>query len=142
MAKQTIKLTESKLRSIVESTVRETLKESFLSKAKNTVRNGFNAIDKKMDDLAQGYNTLEGNPQSEADVFKGNGWIIIDEQQNPNGKSFKVKRTSGAFGGFYGKEIEELIEDMMYFLNGNGTIEYIGKSKDIRGAEEFEVRYY
>lgn len=138
--KQTIKLTESKLRDIVESTVREVLQENLFTSIGNKVNNGFNALRDKLEDTAQGYSTLEGNPQSERDVFKGNGWIVTKEEDMPNGKTFEVKRTSGAFGNFYGKDIEELIEDMNIFLNKKGTIKYIGKSNG--NNEKFEIKYF
>ena len=130
MSKQTIKLSESKLRTLVESTVRDVLKESFLSK-----------MGDKVNDFMKGYPTKEGNPTSEEDVFEGDGWKILKVKQLPNGKEFYVRRTSGGMGEFYGKEIEEMVEELNIFLNGNGTAQYVGKYEKKPGIEKFQINY-
>ena len=52
MAKQTIKLTESKLRTIVEDCVRETLGEALMGNVRSKIKDGINAIGNKINDFA------------------------------------------------------------------------------------------
>lgn len=139
MAKQIVKISESKLRSLVESCVRETLDEKFFSGIADKVKDGFNTVKNKVDDVVKGYPTREGNPTSERDVFEGDGWKVVDETELPNGKEFSVRRTSGGMGAFYGKEIEEMVEELDIFLNGRGKAEYVGKEQG--GVELFRINY-
>ena len=82
MTKQTIKLTESKLRTIVEDCVRETLGETLMGNVRSKIKDGINVIGNKINDFAQGYETKEGNPQSIEEVFEGDGYKVLKSQAN------------------------------------------------------------
>ena len=124
--KNIVKLTESKLQEMVINAVKLGLNEG-----------AFDTMRDKFDDYVQGYPTKEGNPQSVADVFEGDGWEIVECPHDGNYGIFKVKRTMGGFGNFYGQEIQEMIEEIQIFLNNKGTVRYLGKEGD--GIEKFEV---
>ena len=136
--KKSVKITESKIKELILKTINESLSEdNMFTRAGEKFSNGLQKFDDMFTDYHNGFETKEGNPQSVADVFVGDGWEIIESPQDGNFGIFKVKRTMGAFGGFYGQEIQEMIEEINIFLNNKGVVRYLGKEGD--GIEKFEV---
>lgn len=137
MEKKTIKLTESKLRTIVEDCVREALMGNVGSK----IKNGIDTIGNKINDFAQGYETKEGNPQSIEDVFEGDGYKVI-KSFNKNGATYyAVVRKTGAFGEFFGSEGNDMTEELNIYLDGNGTATYVGRHPKVKGVELFKIEF-
>lgn len=120
MVKKKVKLTESKLKHLIENCVKEVLHETILNK-----------IGDKFNDAFQGYPTKEGNPQSIEDVFEGDGYKVIKTEQSTKGTYYYVEKTSGALGEFYGVEPENMVEELNIFLGNNGSASYIGCNKRI-----------
>ena len=88
-----------------------------------------------MNDMAQGFETKEGNPQSIEDLFAGDGYKVL-KSFNKNGATYyAVARKTGAFGGFFGPEGNDMAEELNIYLDGNGTATYVGyKVGKIPGA--------
>lgn len=141
MAKQTIKLTESKLRTIVEDCVRETLGETLMGNVRSKIKDGINDIGNKINDFAQGYETKEGNPQSIEEVFEGDGYKVL-KSFNKNGATYyAVVRKTGAFAEFFGPEGNDMAEELNIYLDGNGTATYVGYHPKVKGTELFKIEF-
>lgn len=137
MRNQKVKLTESKLRSIVEDCVREALMGNVGSK----IKDGINAIGNKINDFAQGYETKEGNPQSIEDVFEGDGYKVL-KSFNKNGATYyAVVRKTGTFAEFFGPEGDNMAEELNIYLDGNGTATYVGYHPKVKYAELFKIEF-
>lgn len=115
MVKKKVKLTESKLKNLIENCVKEVLHETILNK-----------IGDKFSDVFQGYPTKEGNPQSIEDVFEGDGYKVIKTESSAKGTYYYVEKTSGALGEFYGVEPKDMVDELNIFLGKNDSAFYIG----------------
>lgn len=113
MADKKIRLTESELKHVVETSVRQILmKEDFFKKTEDAI-----------DRFKRGYGLKEGNPTSVFDVIKGDGWEPIESRKKSisDGQNYiGVKKVTGIWGTHYGLSIDELIEDINIFLDGRG----------------------
>lgn len=139
MTKNNIRLTESKLREMVQEAVQEALKESFLSNMGNAIKNGAKTVADKFDDFSRGYDIKEGNPQSIEDLFEGDGWKVVHVFAKGGGTVYAVKRTSGSFGVFDGQEVENMVEELNTYLEGNGTAQYLGQHPKYKYVELFKI---
>lgn len=115
MVKKKVKLTESKLKNLIENCVKEALHETI-----------FNKIGDKFDDIYQGYSTKEGNPQTIEDVFNGDGYKVIKKEPSTKGTYYYVEKSHGALGGFYGVEPKDMVEELNIFLGKNDSAFYMG----------------
>jgi hypothetical protein len=142
MAKRnTVKLTESKLQEMVIDAVKAALNEGFLDNVGNKIKQGYNAVNDKIYDFHQGYETKEGNPQSLEDVFDGNGYNVV-KTFNKNGATYyAVKPVTGAFAEHFGAEKDAMAEELNIFLNGNGTATYAGPHPKYRYIELFKIDF-
>ena len=124
-----MRLTESELKQVVETSVRQILmKEGFFKKAGDAIDRFENWADEKMDDFERGYDLKEGNPTSVFDVIEGNGWEPVENKKKPisDGQNYMgVKKVTGTWGIHNGLSIDELIEDINIFLDGRGHASHV-----------------
>ena len=129
MANKKMRLTESELKQVVETSVRQILmKEGFFKKAGNAIDHFGNWASDKIEDFARGYDLKEGNPISVFDVIEGDGWEPVESSKKPisDGRNYiGAKRVSGAWGAHNGLSIDELIEDINIFLDGRGHASHV-----------------
>lgn len=141
MEKKTVKLTESKLRTIVEDCVRETLGEALMGNVGSKIKDGIDTIGNKFNDFAQGYETKEGNPQSIEDLFAGDGYKVIKTFNKDGATYYAVVRKTGAFAEFFGPEGNDMAEELNIYLDGNGTATYDGYHPKVKGVELFKIKF-
>lgn len=118
-----MRLTESELKQVVETSVRQILlREGLLKKAGDAIDRFENWADDKMDNFERGYDLKESNPTSIFDVFRGNGWEPIKSKNGlRNGMNYVgAKKVRGTWGIAHGLTDEKLVEDINIFLDGRG----------------------
>lgn len=123
MKNKKMRLTESELQQVVETSVRQILmKEGFLKKIGDKIDRFENWVDDKMDDFHRGYDLKEGNPTYIFDVIKGDGWEPIKSRNGlKNGMNYiGVKKVRGSWYQANGLTDEKLVEDINIFLDGRG----------------------
>lgn len=129
MANKKMRLTESELQQVVETSVRQILmKEGFFKKAGDAIDRFENWVDDKAEDFERGYDLKEGNPTSVFDVIEGNGWEPVENKKKPisDGQNYMgVKKVTGTWGIHNGLSIDELIEDINIFLDGRGHASHV-----------------
>ena len=139
--KNIVNLTESKLREIITSAVKETLREGFLSKVSDKVKGGLKTAQDKFYDFHQGFDTKEGNPQSIEDVFEGDGWKVV-KTFNKNGSTYyAVKPVTGAFAEHFGPQEDDMAEELNIFLDGHGTASYEGEHPKYSYIHMFKIDF-
>ena len=150
MEKKTIKLTESKLREMVEACVKETIlqdvNEDFLGGLKQGAQGILdkgkeigNRLRSKFDAIDRGYEIKDGQPQRIEDVFLGDGWKDVKMQNKGTERFYFATKATGSFGSFHGKEIPELVDDLNIYLNGKATASYAGTSPNKKYRHIFKV---
>jgi hypothetical protein len=139
MTKNNVRLTEGKLREIVQEAVQEALKEGFLSDVGNSIKNGIKTAADRFDDFTRGYDVKEGIPQSIEDLFEGDGWRVIRVFAKGGGTVYAVKRMSGSFGVFDGQEVEDMVDELNIYLDGNGTAQHLGQHPKYKYIELFKI---
>ena len=141
----TIKLTESDLKYIIETSVKRVLmNEGFLDKVSNKLNQWGEKLSDKADDFERGYDLKEGKPQSIEDVFEGDGWKIKAVKQSNNGYTYYgVIRVAGTWGVHNGIPVEEMAEELNIFLQDSGkepSAVYVGKHPNSKQVEVFKVK--
>ena len=123
MADKKMRLTESELQQVVETSVRQILmKEGFFKKAGDAIDRFENWTNDKLDNIHRGYDLKEGNPTYIFDVIKGDGWEPIKGKNGlKNGMNYVgVKKVRGSWFQANGLTDEKLVEDINIFLDGRG----------------------
>lgn len=110
--KNTIHLSETKLRNIIKETISETL-----------INEGF------MEKFYDGFEKSGKTPTTPEEAFSEHGWRIVKSQpkKRSNGMIYAVKRQTGAFGAFNGTDAQEMANVLTQTLNGNGVAVYLGE---------------
>lgn len=139
--KNTVKLTEKKLREMVMEAVNTALNENFFDGVGQKVKDFGQKAKDKFYDFQSGYDTKEGNPQSIEDLFAGDGYRVL-KSFNKNGATYyAVVRKTGAFAEFFGPEGNDMAEELNIYLDGNGTATYVGYHPKVKGAELFKIEF-
>ena len=137
MAKNTIKITESKLREMVIEAVEQSLNEAFVDDTWDTMKNGAKKVGGKVKDgikkvkdtfhdISQGYDTLEGNPENIEMVIKGDGWKMYRKPYNEDGATiYEIYPYL-----MHGISPERMAEEMRIFYDGKVKVSYTDHPKN------------